>query len=150
MDYPREEWDRVIAVNLTGVWLCVQQEVRQMLVNGGGAIVNMASVAGLRGSAGLSAYSASKHGVIGITKSVAKEYGPAGIRVNAVCPGIIDTPLASPLTGDPRFAEAALARHALGRFGEPREVGEVVAWLCSDAASFVTGVALPVDAVFTA
>ena len=149
-DYSREAWDRVIAINLTGVWLCVQQEIRQMLTNGGGSIVNTASVAGLIGSSSLAAYSASKHGVIGITRSAAKGYGSAGIRVNAVCPGVIDTPLAAPLLDDPAVSEITLRRHALGRFGEPREVGEVVAWLCSDAASFVTGVAMPVDAGFTA
>ena len=149
-DCSREAWDRVIAINLTGVWLCVQQEIRQMLTNGGGSIVNTASVAGLIGSSSLAAYSASKHGVIGITRSAAKGYGSAGIRVNAVCPGVIDTPLAAPLLDDPAVSEITLRRHALGRSGEPREVGEVVAWLCSDAASFVTGVAMPVDAGFTA
>ena len=150
VDYSREAWDRMIAVNLTGVWLCIQQEIRQMLENGGGSIVNTASVAGLIGAPTWSAYSASKHGVLGITRSAAKEYGSAGIRVNAVCPSVIDTPLAAPLTDDPDFSEILLRRHALGRFGEPREVGEVVAWLCSDAASFVTGVAMPVDAGYTA
>ena len=121
-----------------------------MLANGGGSIVNTASVAGLIGAPTWPAYSASKHGVLGITRSAAKEYGSAGIRVNAVCPSVIDTPLAAPLTDDPDFSEILLRRHPLGRFGEPREVGEVVAWLCSDAASFVTGVAMPVDAGYTA
>ena len=145
-----QPWNRVITVNLTGVWLCVQQEIRQMLSNGGGSIVNMASAAGLVGSALIPAYSASEHGVIGITRSAAKGYGSAGIRVNAVCPSVIDTPMAARLTQNPVVKEATLRRHALGRFGEPREVGEVGAWLCSDAASFVTGVAMPVDAGFTA
>ena len=148
-EIPREAWDRMIAVNLTGVWLCVQQEVRQMLENRGGSIVNTASMAGLIGWAG-GPYSASKHGVIGITKSVAKVYGSAGIRVNAVCPGVIETPMSAPLTDDPEVSETLLGRHVFGRFGQPREVGEVVAWLCSDAASFVTGIAMPVDAGFTA
>ncbi len=149
VDSTREVWDRVIAVNLTGVWLCVQQEISQMLENGGGSIVNTASVVGLIGF-GAGAYAASKHGVIGITRSAAKGYGSARIRVNAVCPGVIETPLAAPLIDDPTMSEMLLLRHALGRFGEPREVGEVVAWLCSDAASFVTGVAMPVDAGWTA
>ena len=148
-DYSREAWDRVIAVNLTGVWLCVQQEVRQLLTNGGGSIVNAASVAGMVGW-GAGAYSASKHGVIGITRSAARGYGSAGIRVNAVCPGVIATPLAASVIDDPAVSETILGRRALGRFGEPRDVGEVVAWLCSDAASFVTGVAMPVDAGYTA
>ena len=120
-----------------------------MLENGGGSIVNTASVVGLIGF-GAGAYAASKHGVIGITRSAAKGYGSARIRVNAVCPGVIETPLAAPLIDDPAMSEMLLLRHALGRFGEPREVGEVVAWLCSDAASFVTGVAMPVDAGWTA
>ena len=150
-EHSREAWDRVIAINLTGVWLCVQQEIRQMLANGGGSIVNAASAVGLVGSSLAPAYSASKHGVIGITRSAAKGYGSAGIRVNAVCPGVIDSPMAVfRLADDPEIPKLMLQRHALGRFGEPREVGEVVAWLCSDAASFVTGVAMPVDAGYTA
>ena len=143
-------WDRVIAVNLTGVWLCVQQEIRQMLENGGGSIVNNASVYELLGAASGSAYTASKHGVIGITKSAANGYGSAGIRVNTVCPGYIETPIFAPLTEDPGVEERMRDAHTLGRLGEPQEVGEVVAWLCSDAASFVTGVAMPVDAGMTA
>ena len=116
----------------------------------GGSIVNNASVYGLLGAASGSAYTASKHGVIGITKSAAKGYGSAGIRVNAVCPGYIETPILAPLTEDPGVEEGMRDAHALGRLGEPQEVGEVVAWLCSDAASFVTGVAMPVDAGMTA
>ncbi len=139
-----------MAVNLTGVWLCVQQEIRYMVANGGGAIVNTASVAGLRGSPMIPAYSASKHGVIGITKSAAMEYGKGVIRVNAVCPEVIETPLAAPLIDDPSVSEPLLARHALGRSGRPAEVGEVITWLCSDAASFVIGIAMPVDAGATA
>ena len=149
-DYPREMWDRVIAVNLTGVWLCVRQEIRHMLEIGGGSIVNNASIFGLVGSPSGSANTASKHGVIGITKSAAKGYGPAGIRVNAICPGFIETPILTPFIEDPEVEEALRDAHALGRFGQPREVGEVVAWLCSDAASFITGIAMPVDAGYTA
>ena len=150
VDYSRAEWDLVIAVNLTGVWLCVQEEIRQMLTTGGGAIVNMASIAGLRGNPPNAPYSASKHGVIGITKSAAKQYGSEGIRVNAVCPGGIETRMVAEVIDDPAISESLLRRQALGRFGEPGEVGEVVAFLCSDAASFVTGVAMPVDAGFVA
>ena len=149
-DYSRETWDRVIAINLTGVWLCVQYEIRQMLENGGGSIVNNSSVGGLIGASSGVAYSASKHGVIGITRSAAKGYGSVGIRVNAICPGLIETPMGTPLIEDPEAEKAFRDVHALGRFGESDEVGEVVAWLCSDAASFVTGIAMPVDAGWTA
>jgi NAD(P)-dependent dehydrogenase (short-subunit alcohol dehydrogenase family) len=151
-DYPLETYDRVIAVNLTGVWLCMQQEIRHMSEMGGGTIVNTSSAAGLRGSPLLPAYSASKWGVIGLTKSAAKAYGSDGIRVNAICPGVIETPLtiASPLIDDPEVMEQLVARHALGRYGQPSEVGELVAWLLSDAASFMSGAAIPVDAGFTA
>ena len=145
VDYSKESWDRVIAINLTGVWLCVQAEIRQMLMSGGGSIVNVSSGAGLRGRPHKAPYAASKHGVIGITKSVAMHYGSDGIRVNAVCPGLIDTPLSAPTLADPVLAAQAIREQVLGRFGESQEVGEVIAWLCSDAASFVTGVALPVD-----
>lgn len=150
VDYSREAWDRVMAVNLTGVWLCLQEEIRQMLATGGGAIVNMSSGAGLSGHPYNPPYSASKHGVIGLTKSAALQYGSDGIRINAVCPGVIETPMAAPLIGDPTRSEPLLGRHALGRFGKPEEVGEVVAWLCSDAASYVTGIAMPVDAGYMA
>jgi NAD(P)-dependent dehydrogenase (short-subunit alcohol dehydrogenase family) len=149
-DYSRGGWDRVMAINLTGVWICVQQQIRYMADHGGGSIVNTASVAGLRGSHMIPAYSVSKHGVIGITKSVATGYGSHGIRVNAICPGLIDTRLASPLIDDTEAAEKALARYALGRIGKTSEVAEAVVWLSSDAASFVTGIAMPIDAGSTA
>ncbi len=150
VDYSREAWDRVLAINLTGVWLCLQAEIRQMLATGGGSIVNMSSGAGLSGHPYNPPYSASKHGVIGITKSAAIQYGSSGIRINAVCPGVIETPMAAPMIGDPEKSESLLGRHALGRFGKPEEVGEAVAWLCSDAASYVTGIAMPVDAGYLA
>lgn len=150
VDYPLEAWDQVIAVNLTGVWLCVQEEVRQMLTTGGGAIVNVSSGAGLSGHPTNAPYSASKHGVIGIMKSVAMQYGSEGIRINAVCPGVIDTPMAERIMSNPAISEQLLRKHVLGRFGEPQEVGEMIAWLCSDAASFVTGVAMPVDGGYMA
>ena len=148
--YSREAWDRVIAVNLTGVWLCLQAVIRQMLTTGGGSIVNISSGAGLSGHPFNAPYSASKHGVIGLTKSAALQYGADGIRVNAVCPGVIETPMVTFTKSHPELAEALLKRHALGRFGQPDEVAEAIAWLCSDAASYVTGIAMPVDAGYLA
>lgn len=146
LECSEDEWDRIIAVNLKGVWLCLQAEIRQMIGQGGGAIVNTASVAGLVGSEGLAAYSASKHGVVGLTKTAALEYARAGVRVNAVCPGFIHTPMLVRFTNDDAQANARLARaHALGRLGTPEEVAEAVVWLCSEAAAFVTGHALAVD-----
>jgi len=146
-EYPDDVFDRVIAVNLKGVWLCLKAEVRQMLAQGGGAIVNTASAAGLVGAPTISAYDASKHGVVGLTKSFALAYARQGIRVNAVCPGIIRTPMVerSFLARDPNAVARLEASEPVGRMGTPEEVAEAVVWLCSDAASFVTGVALPVD-----
>lgn len=144
-------WNQVLAVNLTGVWLCANEEIAYMKENGGGSIVNTSSIAGLVGSM-LVAYSASKHGVVGITRSLARIHGAMGVRVNAVCPGVIETPLAvdSPLFTDADIRARSLSRHALGRYGQPSEVGELVSWLLSDAASFVTGAAFPIDAGYTA
>lgn len=142
----KEEFDRTIAVNLTGVWLCMKYEIQQMLSQGGGAIVNTASAAGLVGFPGLPDYVASKHGVVGLTKTAALEYAKAGIRVNAVCPGVIQTPMierGAQLA--PGFDELALSIEPIGRYGQPSEVGEAVVWLCSDAASFVTGLPMAVD-----
>ena len=133
-------------MNLTGVWLCMKAEIAQMLRQGGGVIVNTASVAGLVGFAGLPAYVASKHGVVGLTKTAALEYAKQGIRVNAVCPGVIRTPMLERLLEDhPEMAEPMLGGEPVGRLGTPEEVAEAVAWLCSDAASFVTGHAMAVD-----
>ena len=150
-DYPDEDWHRVIAINLTGVWLCMKYEIPQMLQHGGGTIVNTASIMGVVATGFNPAYTASKHGVVGLTKSAALAYAPLGIRVNAVCPGYIRTPM---LEGSPRFNppyEAALmARHPLGRLGTPEEVAEAVVWLCSDAASFVTGHTMTVDGGYVA
>ncbi len=139
-----EDFDRVIAVNLRGTFLGMKFQIRQMLRDGGGAIVNTSSNAGLRGVHLIGAYAASKHGILGLTKNGAIEYADEGIRVNAVCPGAIMTPLMS--DQPPERQQEILAPQAMSRFGEPAEVAAAVVWLCSDDASFVTGVALPVDA----
>jgi NAD(P)-dependent dehydrogenase (short-subunit alcohol dehydrogenase family) len=145
-----EDWTRVIGVNLTGVWLCMKHEIVQMLRQGGGAIVNTASVAGLIGHIGLSAYIASKHGVVGLTKTAALECAQQGIRVNAVCPGWVLTPMNAEFFADPERRAQTIARVPMGRLGKPDEVAAAVVWLCSDAASFVTGVAFPMDGGFVA
>lgn len=143
-DTDTADFDRVIAVNLRGVFLGMKYQIRQMLPGGGGAIVNTSSNAGLRGVRLLSAYTASKHGIVGLTKNGAIEYADDGIRVNAVCPGAIMTPL---MTGiSPERQREILAPQAMSRPGDPAEVAAAVSWLCSDEASFVTGVAMPVDA----
>jgi NAD(P)-dependent dehydrogenase (short-subunit alcohol dehydrogenase family) len=147
-----ETWDRVLGINLKGVWLCMKYEIIQMLKQGGGTIVNTASIMGLVGSwSGTSAYNASKHGVVGLTKTAALEYAKSGIRVNAVCPGYIRTPLLeSTLTSRPDMEEQIVSRHPVGRMGHPEEIAEAVVWLCSDAASFVTGHTMTVDGGYVA
>ena len=146
IDCTKEEFDRTIAVNLTGVWLCMKYEIQQMLSQGSGAIVNTASAAGLVGFPSLPDYVASKHGVVGLTKTAALEYAKSGIRVNAVCPGVIQTPMVERGAQlSPGFDELAVSMEPVGRFGQPAEVGEAVVWLCSDAASFVTGHPMAVD-----
>ena len=146
VDYGEAHWDRVLAINLKGVWLCMKYELQQMLKQGGGAIVNTASVGGLVGLPGFSAYVAAKHGVNGLTKTAALEYAKAGIRVNAVCPGAIRTPMFERGARDnPGIEEQVVAMEPIGRMAAPAEVGEAVVWLCSDAASFVTGLPLAVD-----
>ena len=149
-EYPEEAWDRLVDINIKGVWLCLKYEIPQMLEQGGGAIVNTASVAGLVGSRLLSAYVASKHAVVGLTKAAALEYAQDGIRVNAVCPGIIDTPMMDRLIAGRETDEDMHTRQPIGRMGTPAEVAETVAWLCSDAASLVTGIAMAVDGGLTA
>jgi NAD(P)-dependent dehydrogenase (short-subunit alcohol dehydrogenase family) len=149
-EYPDESWDRVIGINLKGVWLCMRYEIPQMLKQGGGAIVNTASIWGLVGAPGASAYVASKHGVVGLTRAAALEYAPQGIRINAVNPGTIRTPILDPfIAAIPEFESMMTARHPIGRIGMPEEVAEAVVWLCSDAASFVVGQNLPVDGGYT-
>ncbi len=145
-------WNRVLAINLTGVWLCMKAEIAQMLKQGqGGAIVNTSSVAGIAGAIGGPAYVASKHGVAGLTRAAALEYGRYKIRVNAVCPGPIRTPMLARLMQFTKDAEDRMVRsEPLKRLGEPEEIGETVAWLCSDRASFVTGLPMPVDGGFFA
>ena len=142
-EWSEESFDRMIAVNLKGVWLCLRAEINQMLTQGGGAIVNTASIAGLAGLPNAAAYVAAKHGVVGLTKTAALEYAEANIRVNAVCPGYIRTPMTEPsmrLRG-----EAILAQTPLKRMGNPEEIAEMVVWLCSERASYVSGVAYNVD-----
>ncbi|MBI3250007.1 MAG: SDR family oxidoreductase [Deltaproteobacteria bacterium] len=151
VDYPEDMWARVIAINLTGVWLCLKYEIPEMLKVGGGAIVNTASTAGLTGFPRGSAYVASKHGVVGLTKTAALEYAKSGIRVNAVCPGAIDTPMMGRITDHrPQRAARMAAAEPVGRMGQPSEIAEAVVWLCSDSASFVTGHAMAVDGAMTA
>ncbi len=147
-----ESWERVISINLKGVWLCMKYEIIQMCTQGGGAIVNTASIMGLVGSWSRSGvYNASKHGVVGLTKTAALEYATLGIRVNAVCPGYIRTPLIEEaLTSNPEMEAQIVARHPVGRMGRPEEIAEAVMWLCSDAASFVTGHTMTVDGGYVA
>jgi NAD(P)-dependent dehydrogenase (short-subunit alcohol dehydrogenase family) len=146
-----EDFDRTIAINLKGVWLCLKYEIRQMLKQGGrGAIVNMASIIGLVGSVGAAAYSASKHGVIGLTKTAALENAKSGIRINAVCPGFTETPMAERIFSIPEVHKYILSCHPIGRFGRPAEIAEAVVWMCSDRASFMTGQSLVLDGGFLA
>jgi NAD(P)-dependent dehydrogenase (short-subunit alcohol dehydrogenase family) len=142
-DLPSDDWRRVIDVNLSSVFYCLKAEIPAMLAGGGGAIVNTASAAGLIGGYGMSTYSAAKHGVIGLTKSAAMDYAKAGIRINAVCPGPIDTPF---LAGMPPKVRRFLAgTAAIDRFGQAEEIAQAVLWLCSDSASYVVGHSLSVD-----
>jgi NAD(P)-dependent dehydrogenase (short-subunit alcohol dehydrogenase family) len=149
----RQSFLNVLAVNVVGVWLCLKYEARVMLRQGSGAIVNTSSLAGLIGFPNHIAYSTSKHAVMGITRTAALEYAQAGIRVNAVCPAFIDTPMVAGLVaaGGPGMSLERLARmQPMGRVGTADEVAEAVVWLCSDAAAFITGVALPIDGGTTA
>lgn len=147
-EYPNDVWERVIDVNLTGVWNSMRAELDQFLEQGdGGAIVNTSSILGKVGFEGASAYTASKHGVVGLTKNAAIEYAGKGIRVNAVCPGFIHTPMIERygVTEDEETQEAVERMHPIGRLGEPKEIAGAMLWLCSEHASFVTGEAVNVD-----
>jgi NAD(P)-dependent dehydrogenase (short-subunit alcohol dehydrogenase family) len=145
-EYPEDRWDQIVAINLRGIWLAMRREIEVMLDHGGGTIVNVASTLAVRGSAFASAYSASKHGVLGLTRTAAIEYASAGIRVNAVCPGAIDTPMMDEtFERFPGFRESLIGFVPMGRLGRPAEVASAIAWLSSDAASFVTGESVAVE-----
>ena len=144
-----ENWSRVMAVDLTGLFSCMRHQIPQMLKSGGGSIVNCASVAGLVGAPYVSAYVAAKHGVVGLTKAAALEYAGQGLRVNAVCPGMIDTPM-SRVGLTPEITQALLAESPTGRLGQPEEVAAAVVWLCDGAPGFLTGQAIAVDGAWTA
>jgi len=144
-DETEEQWDSMIDTNLKGVWLCMKYEIKQMLKQGKGAIVNDSSVAGLRASRVTASYGASKHGIIGLTKTAALQYGNSNIRVNAVCPALIRTPMLLHRDERTDLNDQWVADLPLSRMGEPNEVAEAVVFLCSDAASFITGATLTVD-----
>ena len=149
-DSTREEWDRVIGINLSGVWSCMKYELRQMQRQGGGAIVNNASVGALSGNPGIGSYIASKHGVVGLTRTAALEYIKQGIRVNALNPGLIDTQIARDVVSGDEQAYGEIAKNVpIGRAGRPEEIASAVLWLCSPGASYVVGHALTVDGGMT-
>ena len=149
-DSTREDWDRVIGINLRGVWSCMKHELRQMEHQGSGAIINNASVGALTGNPGIASYIAAKHGVVGLTRTAALEYVKRGIRVNAVNPGLIDTQIARDVVNRDEQAYAEMAKHVpMGRAGRPEEIASVVLWLCSPGASYVVGHALTVDGGMT-
>jgi NAD(P)-dependent dehydrogenase (short-subunit alcohol dehydrogenase family) len=145
-----EGWNRTISINLSGVFYCMRYEIQAMLKNGGGSIVNMASILGQVGFAGAGAYVSAKHGVVGLTQTAALEYSRLGIRVNAVGPAFIRTPMIEGVIADPGATESLTAAHPIGRLGQPQEVAELVIWLSSDKASFVTGNYYPADGGYLA
>ncbi|MGZ3742496.1 MAG: SDR family oxidoreductase [Pseudobdellovibrionaceae bacterium] len=146
MDCTEENWQKVIDINLKGVWLCMKFQIPQMLKQGGGAIVNCSSIAGLVGFAGIPAYVASKHGVIGLTRTAALELAKSNIRVNAICPGVIQTPMIERFAhGEVQIRDQLMAGEPMGRLGQPEEIANAALWLCSQQSSFVTGHPLVVD-----
>ncbi|MBD1879711.1 SDR family oxidoreductase [Coleofasciculus sp. FACHB-T130] len=145
-DLTEEEWNRIVNINLRGVFLCLKHEIPLMLKQGGGAIVNTSSGAGVKGFKGQAAYVAAKHGVVGLTKAAALDYAAQNIRINAVCPGIIDTPMMDRFSGGTSEGrERVISQEPIGRMGQPEEIANAVIWLCSDASSFAVGHALVVD-----
>ncbi|MFW6017458.1 MAG: glucose 1-dehydrogenase [Halapricum sp.] len=148
-DQPMDNWEQVINVNLKGVFQSMKAEIPVILEDGGGSIVNMSSIAGKVGFPEISPYVASKHGVIGLTKTAALEYSEAGVRINAICPGVIDTPMIDRSSGDNEAVDQAIAATPIGRLGKPEEIGDAAVWLCSDDASFVTAEALVADGGLT-
>jgi len=151
VEQTEDEWDQTIDINLKGTWLCLKYEIRQMLQQGrGGVIVNNASISGFIGSYGSATYAASKHGVLGLTKAAALEVARNGIRVNAVCPAAVETPMADRLFGAPEVRKRVLGFYPIARFGKPIEVAEAVLWMCSGAAGFMTGQSLILDGGFLA
>jgi NAD(P)-dependent dehydrogenase (short-subunit alcohol dehydrogenase family) len=149
-DIALDDFDNVVATNLRGIFSCMRHQIPRLVENGGGAILNAASVAGQVALAGESAYTATKHGVIGLSKAAAVEYGPAGVRVNAICPGAIRTPMLDILAAGGVSEEALLAMHPIGRLGEPTDVAETATWLLLNAPTFITGAAIGVDGGWTA
>lgn len=149
-EYEDEVWDRAVGINLSGVMYCMREEAAVMLSNGGGAIVNTASINGLVGNPAQPGYTATKHGVVGLTRHGALRWAKAGIRVNAVCPGVIETPMTAPLAANPEMRKVLDGLTPMGRMGQAEEIASAVLWLCSDQASFVTGHPLVVDGGATA
>jgi NAD(P)-dependent dehydrogenase (short-subunit alcohol dehydrogenase family) len=150
-DLAEKDWDRIVDINLRGVFLCMRHEIPLMLKQGGGVIVNTSSGAGVKGFAGQAAYCAAKHGVVGLTRATALDYAKANIRVNAVCPGIIETPMMDRFSGGtPEGRARVIAQEPVGRMGRPEEIAAAVVWLCSDAAAFVVGHAMVIDGGQTA
>jgi NAD(P)-dependent dehydrogenase (short-subunit alcohol dehydrogenase family) len=151
VDDTEENWDRTLAVDLKGVWLCMKYEIAQMLKQGGGSIVNTASTAGLLGAVRMGAYAAAKHGVVGLTRTAALECARSNIRINAICPGVVGTPVILQwFEENERLKRSMIAQEPIGRVGNPEEIANAVVWLFSDRASFVTGAAIPVDGGLTA